>query len=62
VLLEATAPRFAVISTGRDNRFGLPAPSVVADWTDGGARVLRTDEYGAIIFHSDGDSLSLIRP
>jgi competence protein ComEC len=31
------------------NRFGFPAPEVVARWQTTGARVLRTDERGAVI-------------
>ncbi len=47
-LIAATAPRWAVMSLGRGNRFGFPAPAVVARWQRGGAEVLRTDQVGAI--------------
>ena len=47
-LIAATAPRWAVISLGRGNRFGFPAPAVVARWQRAGATVLRTDQVGAI--------------
>ena len=36
------------MSLGRGNRFGFPAPAVIARWRAAGARVLRTDEVGAI--------------
>jgi len=52
-LVAATRPAFAIATVGRDNRFGFPAPEVVARWTRAGARVLRTDE-GAIRFLSNG--------
>jgi competence protein ComEC len=45
---RATSPSLAVISLGRDNRFGFPAPSVVETWRAAGAEVLRTDERGSI--------------
>jgi competence protein ComEC len=53
-LVAASRPRFAVISVGRRNPFGLPAPEVEARWREAGARVLRTDD-GAIRFLSDGE-------
>jgi competence protein ComEC len=51
--IAATRPRFAVISVGKDNRFGFPAPEVVERWQAAGAAVLRTDS-GAIRLVSDG--------
>ena len=60
-LIAAAAPRYAVISAGRGNRFGLPAPEVVARWQQAGARILRTDAEGALLFSCDGDSLKLLR-
>ena len=50
--LAAVQPRLAVISVGADNRFGHPAPEVVARLQ--GARVLRTDQRGRIELVSDG--------
>ncbi len=61
-LLAAVAARFAVISVGRGNRYGLPSPAVVARWQATGARVLRTDESGAVLFATDGDTLRCLRP
>ncbi|HET9623246.1 MAG TPA: MBL fold metallo-hydrolase, partial [Kofleriaceae bacterium] len=43
-----TRPRLAVISCGRGNAFGFPAPAVIARWLAGGAAVARTDRDGAI--------------
>jgi competence protein ComEC len=53
VLVDATRPQWAVMSLGRGNRFGFPAPAVVARWTAAGAAVLRTDEAGAITLTVD---------
>jgi competence protein ComEC len=52
-LVAAVAPRLAVASVGRGNRYGFPHDEAVARWQAGGARVLRTDE-GAIRLVSDG--------
>ena len=48
-LIAATHPSLAVISCGRANGFGFPAPAVLARWTAAGARVARTDRDGSII-------------
>jgi competence protein ComEC len=47
-LIRTVSPRLALISAGADNPYGHPAPSTVAALRAGGARVLRTDEDGAI--------------
>jgi DNA internalization-related competence protein ComEC/Rec2 len=41
--LRAVAPRAALLSCGRENRFGHPAPETLATLSDGRVRVLRTD-------------------
>ena len=46
--LAATQPRVAVISAGRGNPYGHPAPATVARLTAAGARVLRTDVDGSV--------------
>ncbi len=61
-LLDAVEAGWAVISVGRNNRFTLPAPGVVAHWMEKGSCVLRTDEHGAVIFRSDGEALHCLRP
>ncbi|MBX6363215.1 MAG: ComEC/Rec2 family competence protein [Gemmatimonadetes bacterium] len=47
-LLEATAPRLALVSVGRRNRFGHPAPEVMARLARHGIRTLRTDLRGMV--------------
>ena len=47
-LLEAWRPQLALISAGRGNTFGHPAPEVVQRLEAIGARVLRTDRDGQI--------------
>lgn len=47
-LLAAVRPRLALISCGRGNPYGHPAPEVLRRLTATGARVLRTDLSGEI--------------
>ncbi len=61
-LLAAVAPRLAVISAGAENRFGFPAPAVLARLRDAGADVWRTDEDGAVQVDSDGTRLVVHAP
>jgi len=48
VFLAAVAPRFAIASAGRFNRFGHPDPSVLARVTNAGAVTFRTDIDGTV--------------
>ncbi|MEV6736496.1 ComEC/Rec2 family competence protein [Streptomyces sp. NPDC051104] len=60
-LIRRVAPRLALISCGRDNPYGHPAPSTVAALRDEGALVLRTDQDGAIAVVGAGGGLSVAR-
>ncbi len=46
--IAAVRPRIAIISCGERNRFGHPDPATVGRYLRCGARVLRTDQEGAI--------------
>lgn len=46
--VAAVHPRLAVISVGRHNTFGHPAPATLEAWRRAGGDVLRTDLCGAI--------------
>ncbi len=46
--LQTVRPAVAVVSVGADNPYGHPAPETLARLRDVGARVLRTDEVGAV--------------
>ncbi len=46
--VAAVRPRYALISVGRHNTFGHPAPSTLQTLAAAGARVYRTDRCGAI--------------
>ncbi len=51
--IAAVRPRYALISAGRHNLFGHPAPVTVQTLRDAGAAVLRTDRCGAITVGAD---------
>lgn len=45
--VEAVAAQTAIVQAGYRNRFGHPAPAVVARWRDSGVDPVRTDACGA---------------
>jgi competence protein ComEC len=57
--LRALRPAAVIFSAGRDNRFGHPAPAVVARVQASGAQVFRTDRDGAIAVTTDGRSVRI---
>lgn len=58
--IGAVSPRYAVISVGRHNVFGHPAPSTLETLQRFGARVYRTDRDGAVTILSGGSSPTVI--
>jgi competence protein ComEC len=52
--LRELVPRAAVISAGRNNRYGHPAPEVLARLAGAGVAVYRTDAGGTVTIRSDG--------
>ena len=52
--LTELSPHEAVISVGRHNNYGHPAPEVVARLVGHGIKVFRTDRDGTITFSTDG--------
>jgi competence protein ComEC len=52
--LEQYQPQVALISVGRANLFGHPAPDVLARLRGGGAEIFRTDQDAAIIVETNG--------
>ncbi len=59
--LQQVAPQYAVVSVGADNRFGHPAQETLQRIRQLPALLLRTDQDGAVVFRSDGQSLSFQR-
>lgn len=56
ILLAAVRPSVAVISAGRDNRFGHPHAEVLGTLKQFGVAVLQTAQEGTIVLHSRGDT------
>ncbi|MEK9502039.1 DNA internalization-related competence protein ComEC/Rec2 [Gaopeijia maritima] len=52
-LLDRLAPQVALISVGRGNRYGHPAPEVLARLRERGVEVWRTDESGSVVVDID---------
>jgi competence protein ComEC len=55
----ATTPTFALISVGRNSRFGHPHKEVVERWQSSGATVMTTGECGTISIITNGRDLNL---
>lgn len=53
-LLDRWKPQIALISCGRQNRFGHPAPEVIRRLELAGTRIYRTDRDGQITVATDG--------
>ena len=57
--LAAWRPQIAVISCGRGNRFGHPAPDVIGRLEAAGAKVFRTDQDGQVTIQTDGQKATI---
>jgi competence protein ComEC len=57
--VSAVSPQYAVISVGKNNKYGHPNQETLDTLNNFGAKILRTDELGRIIFKSDGQNLQL---
>lgn len=57
--VAAVAPKYGIISAGKDNKYGHPTAEVLETLSSAGAQILRTDRDGRIIFKSDGVNLEL---
>ena len=57
--LQEVAPEYAVISVGKDNKYGHPHEAVLHRLAIVGAKTFRTDEQGMIIFKSNGTALQV---
>ena len=57
--ISATRPRYAIVSVGRNNLFGHPAPSTIETLQHFGAHVYRTDEIGATMISTDGQWVAI---
>jgi competence protein ComEC len=55
--LESVGPQIAIISAGEQNPYGHPSPELLERLRAGGARILRTDEEGAVQVVTDGHKI-----
>jgi len=53
-------PEFVVVSVGQFNRYGHPSVDVLQRFADRGSEVLRTDQEGAIVFETDGNTIERV--
>ena len=60
-LLHAVGPRLAAISVGARNSYGHPDAGVMGRLAAAGAQIYRTDRDGALIFETDGGTLTVTR-
>ena len=57
--VNALRPQIAVVSVGRSNHFGHPAPAVLQRYQDAGVAMFRTDQNGAVTLDTDGRSVDV---
>ena len=57
--LQIVKPAAAVISAGKDNRYGHPHEETLERLTDAGCVICSTQECGAVMLRSDGSSLQI---
>jgi competence protein ComEC len=55
--LERVGPQIAIISAGEQNPYGHPSPELLERLRGSGARILRTDEEGAVRVVTDGHGI-----
>lgn len=60
--LNAVKPACAVISCGKDNSYGHPHTETINTLKNLGVLYYRTDKDGNIVFSSDGEKVTLLRP
>jgi competence protein ComEC len=59
MFLQALQPDVAVISVGRSNNYGHPAPAVLQRYADAGTAIFRTDRDGAVTVETDGQVVNV---
>ncbi|MBP7006948.1 MAG: MBL fold metallo-hydrolase [Candidatus Pacebacteria bacterium] len=55
--VEAVSPEYAIVSSGKNNKYGHPHQEVLNRFEEFGIKLLRTDESGSIILESDGQKI-----
>ncbi|QUH26450.1 MBL fold metallo-hydrolase [Serpentinicella alkaliphila] len=54
--LNATSPKYAIVSVGKGNRYNHPSRDVINRLINNGIEIFRTDEFGTIVFSTDGQT------
>ena len=57
--LAALRPQIAIASAGRANHFGHPVPEILDRYRAIGAEIFRTDQDGAVLMATDGQSIDV---
>jgi len=57
--LKKTEPKYTIISSGWNNRFGFPNPAIIKRYKEQGCRIYRTAADGAISIITDGRSIRI---
>lgn len=57
--LQRVAPQGAIVSCGRQNRFGHPHPETLRRLKEQGVTLFRTDQQGALALESQGDAFTV---
>lgn len=60
--LSRITPQAALVSAGRRNTFGLPAPETLHRLTRAGVQVFRTDQQGTVTITTDGTTWTAATP
>jgi competence protein ComEC len=58
--VETIKPEIVIFSTGLNNRFSFPHPSVIKRYQDMGATLLNTASHGAVSLCTDGNALTIM--
>ena len=58
--LKKVNPKYAVISCGKDNKYGHPHKETLEKLNKANVTVHRTDEEGTVVLQSDGKSISFV--
>jgi competence protein ComEC len=57
--IETIKPEIVIFTTGLNNRFNFPHPSVIKRYQDMGATLLNTATHGAVQIRTDGNTLTV---
>ena len=59
--VRAVDPAYAIVSAGKDNRYGHPHKEVIDRFTSSGAMIFATYDHGDVTFKTDGKTLWLAK-